>query len=217
MLNITRSNKVEHPAKYSSNLLPIFTRILRAYNVRTVLDCFAGTGKIHELPFNTIGIELEPEWASMHKRTAIGDATTLPFRNGSFDAICTSPTYGNRMADCHVARDSSRRNTYTHRLGRKLAENNSGKMQWGEAYRVLHTKVWAECYRILRVGGCLVLNFKNHIRRGAEVDVFGWQVSSLYRQGFTLRAVEQVETPGNRFGENSKLRLPFEYVATLEK
>jgi hypothetical protein len=47
----------------------------------------AGTGVIHELPNETIGVEIEPEWASMHPDTIVGDATRLPFPAESFDAV----------------------------------------------------------------------------------------------------------------------------------
>ena len=44
----------------------------------------------------------------------IGDATALPFADWTFDAVITSPTYGNRMADHHNAQDGSRRVSYRH-------------------------------------------------------------------------------------------------------
>jgi len=207
----------EHPAKYNDKLLPIFKEILLSYKVETVLDCFAGTGKIHNLGFESIGLEIEPEWANMHERTIVADARNIPFDSAYFDAVCTSPTYGNRMADCHDAKDGSRRNTYTHKLGRKLHAGNSGRMQWGRAYKELHLTVWAECYRVIKKKGILILNMKNHIRAGKEIDVFGWHVSSLISLGFKLREVRQVEVKGNGYGQNRSLRVPFEFIATLER
>ena len=207
----------KHPAKFSKELLPVFTRILKEYNTETVLDCFAGTGKIHSLPFQTTGLEIEQEWAEMHDGTICGDARDMPFDNESFDAVCTSPTYGNRMADHHNAKDGSKRNTYTHKLGRQLTDGNSGKMQWGDEYCFLHISVWYECYRVLKNDGIFILNFKNHIRNGKEVDAFSWHVATLINTGFKLRSVEQIKLKGNRFGENGKARIPFEYVATFQK
>ena len=207
--------KIKHPAKYTDALLPVFEELLKG-SVK-VLDPFAGTGKIHSLPFDTIGVEIEKEWAEMHEKTIIGDATDLKFEDCEFDAICTSPTYGNRMADCHNAKDGSSRNTYTHKLGRVLNDNNTGKMQWGKQYRDLHVKAWNECFRVLKEDGVFILNFKNHIRKGKEVDAFSWHVKTLIDIGFSLDLVKQVETKGNGFGQNGKLRTGFEFVARFIK
>ena len=207
--------KIKHPAKYTDSLLPVFEELLKGCT--KVLDPFTGTGKIHSLPYETIGVEIEKEWAEMHPNTIIGDATDLQFANHEFDAICTSPTYGNRMADCHNAKDGSSRNTYTHKLGRVLNDNNTGKMQWGEKYKDLHIKAWKECFRVLKEDGVFILNFKNHIRKGKEVDVFSWHVKTLIELGFSLDLVKQVETNGNGFGQNGKLRTGFEFVARFIK
>ena len=37
-----------------------------------------------------------------------GDSRQMHYPDGMFDAICTSPTYGNRMADHHNARRAAR-------------------------------------------------------------------------------------------------------------
>jgi SAM-dependent methyltransferase len=69
-----------------------------------VLDPFAGVGRVHqlpvELPLLTVGVELEHEWAAAGG-SLCGDATALPFADESFDAVATSPCYGNRMADSY--------------------------------------------------------------------------------------------------------------------
>ena len=208
-------NIIKHPAKYTDSLLPIFEEMLQG--CKTILDPFAGTGKIHSLPFDTVGVEIEPEWANMQEGTIIGDATDLKFANCEFDAICTSPTYGNRMADCHTAKDGSSRNTYTHTLGRTLSDNNSGKMQWGKDYRDLHIKAWGESYRVLKQGGLFILNFKNHIRKGRIVDAFSWHIKTLIEIGFMIEEIKQVKTNGNGFGQNANLRTGFEFVAKLRK
>lgn len=208
---------MKHPAKYTTEILYAITDILSRYNVHNVLDCFAGTGRIHSIPFHTIGVEIEPEWARMHPATIIANAMNLPFQSGTFDAVCTSPTYGNRMADSHNARDGSRRITYTHIIGRELHQNNSGKMQFGIQYKTLHIIVWHECFRVIRNGGIMVLNFKNHIRNGAEADVFSWHIQQLIKTGFKLREVIQIKAGGMRYGSGRVLRIPYEYIATVQK
>ncbi len=211
---------MKHPAKYSPELLPLFKAILVQYGMTPyskVLDPFAGTGKIHELPFDTYGIEIEPEWANMHPRTICGDSTKMSFENGTVDAVCTSPTYGNRMADNHHAKDKSKRNTYTHTLGRKLSKNNSGQMQWGDEYKMLHEQVYSECLRVLKPNGIMLINMKNHIRNGSEVDVNKWHIECLIKLGFDYINTVEVPLKGNGFGANGKIRTGVEYINVFRK
>jgi tRNA G10 N-methylase Trm11 len=174
-----------------------------------VLDPFAGTGRLHQLDhYRTIGLEIEPEWAELHSATMVGDATELPLADAVVDAVVTSPTYGNRMADHHEARDGSYRRTYRHALGRPLAQGNSGSLQWGDRYRDLHEHAWSEVRRVLRPGGFLLLNVKDHQRCGRRVEVCVWHLAVLERLGFTLTATVEVETNGFRYGANRAVRYP---------
>jgi SAM-dependent methyltransferase len=164
-------DKDNHPAKFSDILLPIFSKELQGYN--KILDPFAGTGKLRLVRPDAFLLEIEPEWA-MCSGATVGDALALPWKNGVFDAVCTSPTYGNRMADHftdHQKNKNYTRNTYRHALGRPLSANNSGRMQWGDNYRDFHKKAWVEVWRVLRPGGKFVLNVSDHIRKGVVQEV----------------------------------------------
>jgi tRNA G10 N-methylase Trm11 len=188
--------------------------LLRAGSL-AVLDPFAGTGRIHllaRLGISTVGVEIEPEWAAYHSRTVLGDARVLPFAARTFDAVATSPTYGNRMADHHEARDGSHRVSYRHTLGRPLSAGNSGALQWGTAYRQLHRAVWAEVVRVLRPGGLVLVNVKDHIRQGRLVAVADWHREALEALGCAVEAVEPVRTPGLRFGANHAARVADEVI-----
>jgi tRNA G10 N-methylase Trm11 len=129
-----------HPARFTPSIMEMFTELADRHHLHDarVLDPFAGTGRVNDLGLDSVGVEIEPEWAGMSPRTLVGDATALPFPAGTFGAVITSPTYGNRMADHHDARDGSRRTTYRHLLGRPLSAGNAGAMQWGEPYQDLH-------------------------------------------------------------------------------
>jgi hypothetical protein len=66
---------MRHPARFTSTILDTLARLIPPGS--RVLDPFAGTGRIHELPCETWGVELEPEWANMHPRTIVGNARHL--------------------------------------------------------------------------------------------------------------------------------------------
>lgn len=140
------------------------------------------------------------------------DAARMPFDDGEFDAIVTSPVYGNRMSDHHDARGASRRIIYTYRLGRKLQPENTGAMQWGPAYCEKHIAIWTECRRVLAPGGLLVLNVSDHIRKGVVQPVSDWHRTILGLLGFDLFEVVTLETSRMRYGANSTVRVPHENV-----
>jgi len=206
---------VSHPARYSRELIPDFAKLLRAHAPgNRVLDPFAGTGRIHELhpEFDTVGVEIEPEWADLHDRTICASALDLPFDVDEFDAIVTSPTYGNRLADSHNASDPERRRSYTHDLGRPLAVDNSGGLHWRNGtngstdYRMFHEKAWDEAVLALKPGGVFILNIKDHWRGGQLMPVGNWHCWCLGRLGLDHIDSVTVDTGSLRQGANGELR-----------
>jgi hypothetical protein len=215
--------KRDHPAPFSDPILDTVAEHVRG--ARVVLDPFAGTGRVHELREaagveRTIGVEIEEEWADRHPDTIHGDALQLGtlVEPESVDAIATSPTYGNRMADHHDARDDSVRLTYKHTLGRDLADGNSGQLQWGEEYRAFHRAAWSEAVAVLHPGGTFTLNIKNHVRAGEVQRVAEWHINTLMHDlGLRLVALDVVPTAGLMAGENADRRTAHEFVATFRK
>jgi len=205
----------KHPAKFTDTIIPVIDKALG--NAEKVLDPFAGTGRIHQLENrDTVGIEIEPEWANQHPDTQIGNALDLPFADQTFDAVATSPTYGNRLADHHNAQDGSERRSYTHDLNRPLDPNNSGDLQWGDEYKTFHRKAWTEAVRVLKPGGKLVLNISDHIRDGKAQGVPAWHANILGQLGLELVTAEPVPTPRQRHGENAGARMDAEWVYTFQ-
>lgn len=192
--------------------------------VTRLLDPFAGTGLVHtvadRLHVDSIGVEIEPEWADLHARTLCADSRTIT-RDlvGEFDAIVTSPTYGNRMADHHNATDLSDRGTYKHRLGRELAAGNSGAMHWGDEYRQLHETVYSICTALLSPGGTFVVNVKDHVKDGRRVPVAAWHLSTLLALGLSF--VDDASIPskglGGAVGDNAADRIGVEHIYILAK
>mgnify|MGYP001565850996 CR=1 FL=1 len=121
-----------HPARYTDALLTTFARMLRGS--QCILDPFGGTGKVflleNWLPGVQIeAVEIEPEWATINPRTTLGNALALPWPDGYFDGICTSPAYGNRMADTFARAVGSiePRGKYAWNLQRELHPDNGGR------------------------------------------------------------------------------------------
>jgi len=213
-------SSVKHPATYTESFIPKFAELL--FGCTNVLDPFGGVGKLalikqHGFTGKVVCNELEREWAETGKYDVdewhIGDAANMGWAaSNSFDAICTSPTYGNRMADHHNAKDASKRITYRHCLGRPLDDNNTGKMQWGEKYRQKHIEIYSECLRVLKPNGLMIVNVSDHIRKGQVVNVVKWHKETLTNFGMKLIDEIKVETPRMGFGQNAKSRVQHECI-----
>lgn len=230
-MTVTQTELPPHPAKFTESILERVRPIVEAEATLLgrpieVFDCFAGTGKIHQLAsgqIRTVGVELEPEWAAYHPDTIVGDSTDLPDEwTGRFDVLVTSPAYANRMADRYAGDPSgSRRHTYRIDLGRPLSDNSGAALQWGDAYRELHEKVYREVRRVLRPasastwGALAVVNVSDHIRQGERVPVVDWHEECLTVLGFSTIERIKVPTPRQRHGANGHLRVDHEELLVL--
>lgn len=214
---------VKHPAKFTDIILESVIPYL--VNCPVVLDIFAGTGKvakIKELGFSgkVYCNELESEWIDKSYQVdkwTFTDSENLVYESNTIDCIFTSPTYGNRMADCHNAKDASKRITYTHTLGRKLTNGNTGYMQWGESYRDKHNLIYKEAIRVLKSNGLFIVNISNHIRKGVEVDVCKYHNDLLISLGLIKEKEILVNTPRMRRGSNYEKRVHYEKIFIFRK
>jgi tRNA G10 N-methylase Trm11 len=207
---------VTHPARYSQDILDVLRDdVLRDFE-GTVLDPFGGTGLISKLGHPFVSVDID-KWEGTC--SVIADSCThLPFKSGVFDAVVTSPCYGNRMADHHDARDASHRNTYKHKLGRDPYAGSTAVVQWGHTYRMMHRNAWREVYRVLIDGGLFVLNIKDHYRKGDRQAVAGWHINTLVHVlGFTIHDVVPVGTKGVPDGANATLRTDAELLVIFTK
>ncbi|HEY5170692.1 MAG TPA: hypothetical protein VIK54_03085, partial [Acidimicrobiia bacterium] len=180
-----------------------------------VLDPFAGVGGVHALGFDSVGVELEPEWATQHPRTLVANALALPFAPGTFDAVITSPAYGNRLADRDMRPSCA--GTYAKWLGREASAGSACHLQWGDPYRAFHQAAWCEAVRVLRFGGRFVLNVSDHVRDKRRQAVTAWHVRTLLELGLAFRDCVAVITPRLRNGANAEARVPAELIVAFEK
>ena len=225
---------VEHPCPFSKALMPTLIEACAGFPEGSLLvDPFAGIGRAGDIAavhgYRFVGVELEPEYAEQHPDVLVGDSTELTtlIPPGTVDIIVTSPTYGGRMADQYLgspkdreheaATGKIRRRTYAVSLRRTLAENNTGRYQWGDRYRLLHIDVWQECFKVLRPGGRMVLNVSNHIRKHEEQRVADWHDGVLQVLGFVRKERIMVRTPRYRDGANRDARVAAEYVFIYER
>lgn len=219
----------KHPAPYSKNVLATVADVLARSRGDSlswkVYDPFAGIGRVFLLEqvfpgMECYGTEIEAEWVSQHPRHYHADAFDFmahPSHYMMFDVVVTSPTYGNRMADHHDAKDGSRRITYRHYLGRPLHENNSGGMQWGKKYREFHEAAWRAVWQVLKPDGMFLLNISDHIRQWEQVPVSKWHLQTCEQLGFECSAALKIETPRMKFGENSSRRVANEWLFVMKK
>lgn len=121
------------------------------------------------------------------------------------------------MADHHEAKDGTKRNTYTHCLGRQLLDGNTGKMQWGVEYMEKHKRIYNHLYLLVKPKGLFICNIKNHIRNGKEIYVKEFHENALISCGFIKIDEIFVETQGNGFGANSDKRTNGEYILVFQK
>jgi len=203
-------------------LMPVFVDILQRYRIHKILDPFAGTGRIFRLwdslDVDITAVEIEPKWAKMHPCTTVGDALNLPESwVGRYQAIVTSPTFGNRMADhfvdSQVDEDGNPkyvRNTYFHCLGEELQPNNSGQLPFGPDYCVFEQQWMIEMRRVLTDSGLLVFEMKDSYktiqRKGAKIKrrvrATLWHIFCAQNLGYKLLESHRVYSNGNTQGAN---------------
>jgi len=209
----------KHGATFCSEILKAIRELTPDIPLSTrALEPFAGVGTGHQLGFDSLGVELEREWACQHDRNIVGDVLhlddVLP-RGMRFGLAYSSPCYGNRFADKDF-RDSAAGN-YAKWLGRLASDGSSCHMQWGRRYKEFHVEAWRQV--VDRLDGPFLLNISDHKRctepfRRAKVTDF--HIGVFNDLGFRVVACVPVETPRLQYGANP-LRMPAEMIIRFER
>lgn len=227
---------MRHPAKFTDSILEVMRRTLDDNAVEGVgIDPFAGVGGMCGLDNgsrHTVGVEIEQPWVrwaqEQGRDVQLGDSTRRDFGRDfqpcQFDYAVTSPTYGNRFADKHRARDGSTRRSYTHDLRAMTGDDeytlhphNTGGEKWGKKYWIMHKVVYGNLWHVLKDGGLFVLNVSDHVRNKQVVPVAEWHLKAVEATGFSVKSMEEVETPRMRMGANRDARVEYEMVYVFEK
>ena len=204
----SKTTTVSHPAKFPKPILREIDLLLEKHFPpigvpQRLCDLFLGQGGISGLhgDWELSGVEIEPEWAKQATEkginTYIGDSRNLPFPGQHFGVICSSPGFGNRLADSYAPDMTNPKNkwrrSYRIDLGRPLSPGNGAALHWGDEYRDLHAQVWKEGGRVLCPGGLVILNIKDHYRKGVLQRVSEWHRDVIIDLGLEL--IDEVKVP----------------------
>lgn len=85
------------------------------------------------------------------------------------------------------------------------------------SYRALHRRAWTEAHRVLRPGGLMMANIKDHVRDGAVQRVSDWHETCLTEVGFAVLDVARLPAPGIRHGQNHQARVEEERIIVGRK
>lgn len=218
---------IQHPAKYCDQFIPIFAEHLR--DCKIILDPMAGTCKLGMIrDYGYAGLiycnEIEPEFINMYYVNKYAllisnrDAADMwNFADASFDGICTSPTYGNRLADYWERHEDSKRMSYGFSLGRKPVSENTAGMHWGDKYRIKSEEIWKEQFRLLQPNGLLICNVSDFIKNHQIVPVVEFHRNTLMNLGLTLNEELVIPTQRMRYGQNWDARVDGEHILIFQK
>lgn len=170
----------DHPAKFSQPILDAIVGQLADEMVPpggTLLDPFAGVGRVHQIAdlvgYDSLGVELEPEWAATHERTICGDSTMLATLIGPYaghvDAIVTSPcmeqshrmlTYDMRWVPCGDLEVGDELLAFNEHLGPGVG--TASRRRWERATVVASDPMTVDCVRVILANGDEIVTTPNH-------------------------------------------------------
>jgi hypothetical protein len=219
---------------FSDHLTSLHADAIQCFGLLLV-DPFGGTAERLGEIASGIGatpcaIELEQVYVDEARALGVtwvhqGDSRELWFLDdNSILAAVTSPAYPNGMTDNHHAKDTSRRNTYIHRIREthpdyELHPDNpaglsarSSKKGYAKMLEV-HAAVWAEMFRVMMPGGIFIVNTKNtpHIPFTAHTK------QQLLDAGFELVEHRTVEARGNNHQQHADRKVAVEDLLIVRK
>ena len=113
----------------------------------------------------------------------VGGPNSMARRRGytrPIDAVVSSPPYDNRLADKYDDGDKARVQYF---LAGAETPGNVGNER-GPQYWLSMSKIYQECYRVLRPGGLMCLVLKGFTRDGKYIDLPGMTAEMVQSLGF---------------------------------
>ena len=213
-----------NPATYTEGIVEHMAQLICAHLCRAgtvrILDPMAGEGHIWPiadlLADHVVQLEMSDldEWFYAHHEVKVADAAALAHPDDAFDVVATSPPYANRLADS-LSTDGDNRVNYADRLGREPSPGSAAPLQWGPEYRRVMSAVWAEQMRVVRPGGLVIANVKDHIRDKVWQDVSGWHVGTLQDLGAVVVAMRAITADGVQGLANDEARTGIEHIVAM--
>jgi SAM-dependent methyltransferase len=193
-----------------------------------VLDPMAGTGSAFVgllTGRRVIAGDIEAQWARLLRENQIGlarqslialatpglalrwDAAKLPLGTGQVDLCLTSPPYYDTFGDWDASSNILETRHNEHGLSYGAHPRQIANRHVYEDYLRAVRAVYAECWRVSRPGGKLVLVLKDVIRGGRRVPVVEDNQTLALATGFRLLERFDVPARGTRFRNVNRARL----------
>jgi hypothetical protein len=152
-------------------------------------------------------------WSRWQPGAYQGDAANLPIAPVSVDHVLFSPPYWDTFSDWHIsnrrmkpaAKQGPVGSAYADERGSK-EKKNAGNLHVYEDFLAFMRLVYAECWRVTRPGGRLLLIVKDRIAAGQRVPIVDDTVTTLTALGWVVDEVLSREAQLTQYRQLQKAK-----------